>query len=192
MTQQTVWDYLLAIITIGAVAIGLISMAVGQVERWRARYATPRRARLSTAAPRRARPRLPVRVMLRSTPVAARSSTSNAEPRSYAVGQRTEQTGTADRNAVPSLSEHMGTLSDDALLAELALVTNADGTLKYAESRIAKFIGGRVEDRIAQVRVVRGLAITPKAAPINRQFPHRTIEQSLLREQLGIGKKATP
>lgn len=58
-----------------------------------------------------------------------------------------------------------------------------DGSYKYAESRIAKFIGGRTEDRIAQVRAIRGVVVPPKVA-IDPRYPQRTPEQEALRQQL--------
>jgi hypothetical protein len=137
----------------------------------------------------RDRPPLPIHLMLRSTGGRLPIYAIATEQRSYAAEQPTEQPGTGGRNAVPGLREHLGTLPDDVLLRELALVVSEDGTFKYAESRIAKFIGGRVEDRIAQVRAVRGTPPPPKKAPIDPRFPFRTPEQAALRAQLGMKQK---
>ncbi len=52
---------------------------------------------------------------------------------------------------------YLGTLSETALLDILACVRQ-DDTWAFAESRIGKFIPGRVEDNIARVRAVRGEA----------------------------------
>jgi hypothetical protein len=81
--------------------------------------------------------------------------------RSYAVEHGSEQDGTGGMFRFPSLWEQLGTLSDDELLDILARVKDANGNPKYADSRIAKFIGGRVEDRVAQVRAVRGTEPPP-------------------------------
>lgn len=69
----------------------------------------------------------------------------------------TEQAGTIDRNSVPDLAEQIGNTPDDDLLDILAQVRTVTGEYRYAESRIARFIGGRVEDRITQVRAARGI-----------------------------------
>lgn len=73
-----------------------------------------------------------------------------------ALGNRPEHgTGTPFRSAIQSL-EHA---DDTALLDILAAVRGADGEYRFAESRIAKFVGGRIEDRIIQVRRARHLPI---------------------------------
>jgi hypothetical protein len=85
--------------------------------------------------------------------------------RSYAVEPTLEPAGTDDGNSVPALWEQLGTLSEDELLDILARVKDANGNPKFADSRIAKFIGGRVEDRVAQVRDVRGTESPPPKPP---------------------------
>lgn len=87
------------------------------------------------------------------------------EQRSHAVERPREHLGTEDGNDVPPLVELLGTLDDDALLDILAGLRGEDGAYRFAESRVAKFIGGRVEDRLAQVREVRG---TEKPTPPGR------------------------
>jgi hypothetical protein len=87
------------------------------------------------------------------------------EQRSHAVEQPREPSGTAVGNDGPDLVEQLEHLDDDALLDILAQLRGADGEYRYAESRVAKFIGGRVEDRLTQVRDVRG---TEKPAPAGR------------------------
>lgn len=89
-----------------------------------------------------------------------------AEQRSYAVEQGAEQVGTGSMEHVPSLVEQLEQLSDDALLDILARVQDEDGEARFAESRIGRFIGGRLEDRIAEVRKVRG--VLPPPAPPER------------------------
>lgn len=85
MTDQTVWDYLLAFIAIAALAIGLISMAVGKIQDWRGRRKRPVRRRRRVAPPaRRARPALPIHwIMSRSDRfvIAAQVTNPNASVR---------------------------------------------------------------------------------------------------------------
>src|SRR5262245_50939059 len=136
---------------------GLVVYSIGK-RLIAAQRAARRVRRTARAAPhRRARPPLPVHLMLRSRGIATLSNENHREQRSDAAERPTERLGTGGGNTVPALAEHLGTLADDQLLAELALVVTEAGAFKYAESRIAKFIGGRVEDRIAQVRAVRGV-----------------------------------
>jgi hypothetical protein len=67
------------------------------------------------------------------------------------------------------LWEQLEQLSDDELLDVFARMRDASGNPKYADSRIAKFIGGRVEDRTNQVRDVRGsVPPPPKPQPVLR------------------------
>jgi hypothetical protein len=77
------------------------------------------------------------------------------EQRSDAVERSTEPSGTEDGNVVPDLVEQLSALDDDALLDILARIHDADGEYRFAESRVAKFIPGRVEERLDQVRKVR-------------------------------------
>lgn len=177
-------DLVNAVLTFGPASLIVYSLGKRLIMAGRARSA-PRR-RVST--PRRSRPALPTHVMFRLAEPSALSWENNREQHSYAAERDREQPGTAYGNSVPALREQVGTLSDDALLAELALVLNDDGSFKYAESRIAKFIGGRTEDRIAQVRAVRGVETAPKIA-LPKNFPQRTPEQEMLRMQLGLKQK---
>lgn len=89
------------------------------------------------------------------------SGNNDAEQRSDAVEQPTEQAGTGVREHVPGLAEQLAALTDDQLLDVLARVPGEDGP-RFAESRIGRFVGGRLEDRIAQVRDVRGVVPEPK------------------------------
>lgn len=83
------------------------------------------------------------------------------EQRSYAVEQRAELPGTEDGNDVPDVLELLEQADDDQLLDILAGLRGEDGGYRFAESRVAKFIGGRVEDRLAQVREIRGTEKPP-------------------------------
>lgn len=89
------------------------------------------------------------------------------EQRSNAVERSTEQPGTYPAELVPILVEHLATLDDDVLLDILALLPGEDDGYRFAESRVAKFIPGRVEDRLTQVRDIRG---TQKPPPPGRQL----------------------
>jgi hypothetical protein len=51
---------------------------------------------------------------------------------------------------------------DDDLLMLLASVQSADDDYRFADSRIAKFVGGRIEDRVGQVRAMRGKPAPPR------------------------------
>lgn len=55
--------------------------------------------------------------------------------------------------------EALENMSADELLALLATMIDNEGSYRFKEERIAKFIGGRVEDRIAQVRNERGKSL---------------------------------
>lgn len=86
---------------------------------------------------------------------------SDSSQRSYAVERSREPSGTAGGNIVPDLVERLGTLDDDDVLDILSRLKDEAGEYRYAESRIAKFIPGRVEDRLAQVRAARGTEAPP-------------------------------
>ena len=90
--------------------------------------------------------------------------------RSDAVEQDREQPGTGNGNSVPDPVALLEQLSDDELLDILARVKLPSGGERFADSRIAKFIGGRVEDRVEQVRVVRA---KPAPQPQGRAIPVR-------------------
>lgn len=90
--------------------------------------------------------------------------------RSDAVEQDREQPGTGNGNSVPDPVALLEQLSDDALLDILARVKLPSGGERFADSRIAKFIGGRVEDRVEQVRAVRA---KPAPPPQGRAIPVR-------------------
>lgn len=108
-----------------------------------------------------------------------KSAARPVEQRSDAAERPREPAGTEEGNAVPDLVEQLSQLDDDQLLDILAELRGADGEYRYAESRVAKFIGGRVEDRLAQVRDVRG---TERPAPAGR----------LLRVRDNVGERVIP
>jgi hypothetical protein len=138
-SDQTV-DFVVMFLTIGLVVLGLLSLLVGWLVRtWD-------------------------RIMSRYAPVPT-SQTDDAEHRSYAAEPPTEPSATEAAELVPYLAEQLSDLDDDELLEVLALLKSPDG-YRFAESRIAKFIPGRDEDRISQVRAVRG--VEPEPAPAGR------------------------
>lgn len=94
------------------------------------------------------------RVMSRRAPVPTFQE-NEWEQRSDAVEQGWEQAGTGGAEHVPYLVEQLGDLDDNELLEVLALIQDDTG-YRFAESRIGRFVGGRLEDRIDQVRAVRG------------------------------------
>lgn len=91
---------------------------------------------------------------------------SATELRSYAVERSAEPSGTQPSEPVLDLLEQLAAL-DDALLDLLALLPGEGDDYRFAESRVAKFIGGRVEDRLSQVRDIRG---TQKPPPSGRML----------------------
>ena len=95
---------------------------------------------------------------------------NDGNARSDAVEPDREQSGTEDGNRVPSLVAQLEQLSDEALLDILARLKTPAGEDRFADSRIGKFIGGRVEDRVEQVRAVRA---KPAPAPPGRTIPVR-------------------
>jgi hypothetical protein len=161
MGQETVINYVVGIVVLSALTVGLISMLFGKIlDLWdsfcswwgqgvqKAIHTRPIKARhMSSRAP---------------VPAIERNDSSR---RSYAVEQGSEQAGSDDAFRVPALWEQLEQLSDDELLDILARVKDANGNPKFADSRIAKFIGGRVEDRTNQVRDVRGSAPPPPKPP---------------------------
>lgn len=115
--------------------------------------------------------RPPVAPRVRSYPMSSRarvptSQENDGSRRSAAVEQGSEPSGSQSWNPVPDLAEELAILTDDARLEVFAQMKDDDGNYVYADSRIAKFIGGRVEDRVKQVRDVRGKELPPpKPAP---------------------------
>lgn len=83
---------------------------------------------------------------------------------SYAAEQPAEQAGTEGRELFRTLAEQLSALSEDDRLTVYALMIDDDGEYIYADSRIGRMSGGRLEDRIAQVRNVRGAPTSAKPA----------------------------
>ena len=97
---------------------------------------------------------------------------NSAERRSYAVEPTTEQSGTVPVFPPSAVIATLEQLDDEALLDILAQLKK-DGGERFTDSRIAKFIGGRIEDRVAQVRDVRAKSAPPKQ-PDARQLTIRS------------------
>jgi hypothetical protein len=119
------------------------------------------RARAEGAARRAYRQQVYDRAHMSSQPSVPLPAQRLTERGSYAVEPSWERDGSPSVFQVPTIAELLEQLSEDDLLAELALMKDANGNPKYADSRIAKFIGGRVEDRVKQVRDVRGAEAPP-------------------------------
>jgi hypothetical protein len=75
------------------------------------------------------------------------------------------RTGNGVPNRIDLLARALATLDDDGVLEVLTTIRNPDGSWRYAESRIGKFAPGRLEDRIEQVRRIRGTDPAPKPPP---------------------------
>jgi len=131
-------DFVIMFLVIGLVTIGLFSMLVGWAVRLWDRL-----------------------IMSRAVGVPGNES-RDGEHRSDAAELGRELSGTRGRELVPALAEQLAALDDAELLEVLALIETEDG-YRFAESRIAKFIPGRVEDRLDQVRAARGT--TPEPPP---------------------------
>lgn len=86
---------------------------------------------------------------------------SDGSGRSHATEQPTEPRGTLSPDRVLRFAELLSDLSDDTLLDVFARVKTPEGEDKWADSRVGKFIGGRLEDRIAAVRDIRGTTPPP-------------------------------
>jgi len=93
--------------------------------------------------------------------------------RSDAVEPTTEQWGTAPVFPPSAVIATLEQLDDDALLDILAQVKK-DGGERFTDSRIAKFIGGRIEDRVAQVREARAKSAPPAKQADARQLTIRS------------------
>lgn len=124
-------DFVIMFLVIGLLVLGLGSWLVGWLVRTWDRLMSRSAAGVPTTTP----------IEPEHRSYAAEQSRNDAEP----------TTGTSFR----SVFDYLEQCDDDMLLDILAQLTGADGDYRFAESRIAKFIPGRDEDRLAQVRAVR-------------------------------------
>lgn len=173
--MTTAWDYLAAFIAIGALAIGLISMAVGQImkllDRQRApRRPAPRRRVMSRPAPARRRKRQYASIYIPVSSMPYQAGGMDAPPRAAPDMD-------APHAGMPTLSRD---ITDDALLAFLAVVRGKDGKPRYSANAIHGLVGGDRNTVLAKIKEIR----SGPSAPI---YPPRTPEQRQLREELGIG-----
>lgn len=96
-------------------------------------------------------------LMSRGAAIVPQSSAKETEQRPYAMGQAGNGPEQAAGSMFLSVVRYLEQCDDDTRLDILAQMCDANGAWLYAESRVARFIGGRVEDRIAQVREARGI-----------------------------------
>ena len=177
MAQQTAFDWLAVIVTIAALAIGLISMAVGWVSRHWPSAAPPRRPPAGRrvmsrpASMRRPRRRRVVSIPVSRYGMAAGGMDSHpAAPEAGAPDMDAENAG------MPRLSR---TISDADLIAFLAVLRGPAGKYRYSANGIFGLVGGDGNTVLARIKEIRD---GPKTV-----YPPRTPEQQQLREQLGLG-----
>lgn len=140
--DQTI-DFVIIFLIVGLTTLGLGSVALGWIVRTWDRF------------------------MSREGAAVPSQNAKAVEQRSDAMerdGNGVERpAGTSFRSVV----DYLERCDDDTLLDILAQLSNVDGDYRFAESRVAKFIPGRVEDRLAQVRAVRDTTPPP---PPGRQL----------------------
>lgn len=153
MTDQTVWDYLVAFVTFAALAIGLISMAVGQLAAWRDRRTARRRRVLPRARMRVVRQAgAPVRAMPEpAEPLPVRSQQHQAEPIEPVENEPVREPLQLNR------------LSRAAEIALLAVQRNEDGSYRHSANAITQFVGGTAADVKRQIAEIR--ATKPEEPP---------------------------
>lgn len=110
------------------------------------------------------------KIMSRFAPAVPANEQKQREHRSQAAEQRGNGAEQPAGTSFRSVIDYLERCDDDTLLNILANLSSADGDYRFAESRIAKFIPGRVEDRLAQVRAVRDI---PPPAPLPRMLTVR-------------------
>jgi hypothetical protein len=130
-------DFVVMFVVVGMVLAGLASVALGWVLRQRDRF------------------------MSRYTMAVPRSYTRESEHGSQAVGRHGNGVEPLPETEFQSVIDYLEHCDNDVLLNLLAQLTDAEGDYRFAESRVAKFIPGRVEDRLSQVRAVRDTTPPP-------------------------------
>jgi len=143
MTTDQTTDIVLAIIAFGALGLGLLSMLYGWI--------------VQTYD----------RIMSRYVATVPDQRTNEREHRSDAAEQHRNGGELTTGTTFGTVVDYLEHCDDDTLLDILAQITDAEGDYRFAESRVAKFIPGRVEDRLAQVRAVRDTTPPP---PPGRQL----------------------
>lgn len=180
-TQQTAFDWLAAFITIGALAIGLISMAVGWVSRhWPTADRRPTTAEPAPAGRRvMSRPasmRRPKRRGVVSIPVSRYGMAAGGMDARAAAPEAAAPDMDAENAGMPRLSRM---ISDADLIAFLAVLRGPGGKYRYSANAIFGFVGGDRNTVLARIKEIRD---GPK--PV---YPPRTPEQQQLRSELGLG-----
>jgi hypothetical protein len=163
MADQLAWDYLAAFITIGALAIGLISMAVGWVS-----DRLDRRRQSYRASPAR-------RIMSRPRSMrrAKRAHASVYIPVSrYGMdtpGMESSTVAAPDMDApnagMPRVSRDI-TTSDEIVL--LAVLRAPDGSYRHTANKIYQFVGGDRNSVLEKVREVRAKPVYRPLTPDHR------------------------
>lgn len=173
--HATPYDWIVAIIAVGALAIGLISMAVGWV--------ADRRPRREEAPPTR-----------RRRPIMSRPASMRQRVRRYGVvsipvsgmayqagGMVSPRAETPDMDAEnPGMPRLSRAISDGDLIAFLAVVRGKDGKHRYTANAIFALVGGDRNAVLARIKEIR-------AGPPQAVYPPRTPEQQQLRSELGLG-----
>ena len=166
MSDQTAWDYLAAFITVAALAIGLISMAVGKISEWRA----AREEEDDRGTPTRARPPLPRRVMSRVPP---RIETPAHDLVSIPVSRYAGMAGGMENGApaAPDIDEENAgmsaptaardIMSDEQFITLLARQKLTDGKYRLSANKIFEAVGGDRNTVLAQVKAVRSAPPSP-------------------------------
>jgi hypothetical protein len=149
MPDDKTIDFVVAFVAIGMLTLGLGSVALG----WAVRTWDRLMSRWSAAVPTK--------------------KEDQTEHRSDAAERRGNGAGRPTGTSFRSVVDYLEQCDDDLLLDILAQLTSDDGDWRFAESRVAKFIPGRVEERLSQVRAVRDTTPPP---PPGRQLRVRDAE----------------
>lgn len=169
MQQQTIYDWLAAILTLGALAIGLASMAVGRYMVWRdrraARHAPTHKRRRNNHPARRwkhERPRALVRIPLEpAEPLVVRAQQNQVEP---------IEPGTIEPAFEPTQLYRLS-LHDEIVL--LAVQRDERGAYRHSANAITKFVGGTAAEVKKIVADVRGTAPEKVQPPRSSTRPAR-------------------
>lgn len=176
MEHQTAWDYLAAFVTIAALAIGLISMAIGQIQAWRERHARPTPHRWRHVPARRARP--PLRTdrwfaVVRRAHEPVRIALEPAEPGAVRAQQNQLEPVEPAENEPAREPLQLNRLSRESEIALLAVQRNEDGSYRHSANDITKFIGGTAADVKKQVAAIRGSKPAEQVSAARVERPSR-------------------
>lgn len=164
MSNQIAWDYLAAFVTIAALAIGLISMAVGRISTWRESDDWPDIERRPPAAHRvMSRPRL---VRRRAEPV--RWTREPPEPAPVRAHQNQLEPTEPGETGTPCEPLQLNRLSRTAEIALLAVQRNGDGAYRHSANDITRLMGGTAADVKKQIAEIRALPPEEPTRPAAR------------------------